>query len=92
MTHGKQSPTYQAFVTNLSEVEIQHIYEALKKPKWREAVLEEMNAPEYNHTWDFTGLPAGKKAVGCKWIFTNKFNADGSLNHHNHRPTLPYNI
>lgn len=26
-----------------------------------------------------TDLPAGKKAVGCKWIFTIKHKADGSI-------------
>ena len=27
--------------------------------------------------WDLA--PKGKKVVGCKWVFTDKYNADGSL-------------
>lgn len=25
------------------------------------------------------GLPKGKTTVGCKWVFTIKYNSDGSL-------------
>ena len=42
--------------------------------------MEELRALEKNHTWDFANLPAGKKPVGCKWIFLVKHNADGSIN------------
>lgn len=31
-------------------------------------------------TWDYTDLPAGKKLVGCKWVFAVKYNTDGSIN------------
>lgn len=34
---------------------------------------------ESTNTWEVTTLPPGKKAVGCKWVFTLKFLADGSL-------------
>lgn len=34
---------------------------------------------ESTDTWDITYLPSGKKPVGCRWIFTLKFLADGSL-------------
>jgi len=33
-----------------------------------------------NNTWEITTLPKGKRPVGCKWIFTIKYNADGSIN------------
>lgn len=32
-----------------------------------------------NATWDLCPLPPGKKAVGCKWVFTIKVHLDGSL-------------
>ena len=31
-------------------------------------------------TWELADLPKGKQPVGCKWIFTIKYNADGSVN------------
>ena len=39
-----------------------------------------MGALEKNGTWDIVKLPSGKKTVGYKWVFTIKFNADGSVN------------
>ena len=38
-----------------------------------------MRALEKNKTWEITELPKGKTQVGCKWVFTVKYNADGSL-------------
>ena len=32
-----------------------------------------------------TKLPLGKKPMGCKWIFTIKYNADGSVERHKAR-------
>lgn len=34
---------------------------------------------EKNATWEKVDLPDGKKVVGCKWVFTLKYNLDGSL-------------
>jgi len=33
-----------------------------------------------NKTWDLLSLPPNRKAVGCKWVFTVKENADGTVN------------
>ena len=38
-----------------------------------------MNALEKNHTWKVVNLPKGKSTVGYKWVFTVKYNSDGSL-------------
>ena len=40
---------------------------------------EEMDALEKNKTWRITELPKGKKSVGCKWVFSVKYKADGRL-------------
>ena len=55
------------------------VYEALNVPEWKEAMLEEMSALEKNATWEKVDLPDGKTTVGCKWVFTVKYNSDGSL-------------
>ena len=39
----------------------------------------EMQALEKNKTWELVTLPAGKRPVGCRWVYTVKYKADGSL-------------
>ena len=40
---------------------------------------EEVDALDNNDTWMLTPLPEGKKAIGCKWVYKIKCNANGSL-------------
>lgn len=42
-------------------------------------MFEEIHALEENRTWDLVDLPNGKRPVGCKWVFTVKFNPGGSV-------------
>ena len=73
-------PSFYAFTTQLSCVEIsKNVQDALRVPEWKEAILEEMRALERNETWEVVDLPKRKKTVGCKWVFTIKDNADGTL-------------
>jgi hypothetical protein len=55
------------------------VQEALGNPKWNQAIIEEMAALQKNETWELMPLPEGKKAVGCKWIFSIKYKADGTI-------------
>ena len=32
-----------------------------------------------NGTWEVVDLPPGFQAMGCRWVFTTKYNSDGSL-------------
>ena len=50
------------------------VFEALAHPDWRSAMIEEMDALTDNGIWDLVRLPAGKKAIGCRWLFTLKVN------------------
>ena len=38
-----------------------------------------MQALDDNGKWGLVPLPTGKKAIGCCWVFTVKFNPDGSI-------------
>lgn len=38
-----------------------------------------MNALDDNGTWTLVHLPAGKKAISCKWVFAVKVNPDGTV-------------
>lgn len=74
------SPTFRAFTSELTKTEIpKDIQAALRVPEWKEAVLEEMKALEKSQTWKKVDLPRGKITAGCKWVFTVKYKADGSI-------------
>jgi len=74
------SPAYRAFVASLQSAQIPRDWkEAKQDPKWREAMLEELNALEKNKTWDLVKLPTGKKAVSCKRVFTVKQTPEGKV-------------
>jgi hypothetical protein len=47
--------------------------------KWYEAAAVEMQAHLDNGTWELVKLPAGQQAIGSKWVFKIKRNADGSI-------------
>jgi len=38
-----------------------------------------MEALEKNRTWELISLPEKKKTVGCRWIFSIKQKADGTI-------------
>lgn len=74
------SEPHKAFVHKLSVDHIpKTVGEAMKDPKWKEAIEEEMKALQKNDTWALEPLPKGKKIVGCKWVFSIKYKADGSI-------------
>ena len=37
---------------------------------------EEMNALDDSGTWELTPVPNEKKAIGCKWVYKVKHNAN----------------
>lgn len=56
-----------------------------------------MQALERNKTWELIDLLEGKKLVGCKWVFTVKYQSDGSVERYKARLvakgyTQSYNI
>ncbi|EXB70633.1 hypothetical protein L484_023818 [Morus notabilis] len=86
ISYGKLSSNHRAFVSNLDRIQVPNsIQEALLIPQWKEAILEEIRALEKNGTWVMSELPSGKRPVGCKWIFTIKYNSDGSVNRYKAR-------
>jgi hypothetical protein len=74
------SEPLRAFVHVLSSTQVPAgVQEALSNPKWTQAIKEEMEALLKNDTWTLVPLLEGKKAVGCKWVFSIKHKADGSI-------------
>ncbi|MHB1946432.1 MAG: reverse transcriptase domain-containing protein, partial [Metallibacterium sp.] len=53
--------------------------EARTESKWIKAMEEEYESLMINETWELTTLPPGRKAIGSKWCYKIKENADGSV-------------
>ena len=47
--------------------------------KWYKAALEEIQSLVENGTFELVQLPPGRKAIGSRWVFKVKRNADGSI-------------
>lgn len=56
-----------------------NIHDALKDSRWRKVVNDEMDALQWSGRWDVVSRRQGKKMVGCRWIFTVKLNAEGTI-------------
>ena len=41
---------------------------------------EEIKMAHKNQTWELVDKPLHKKAIGVKWVYRTKLNADGSIN------------
>jgi len=80
------SPSYQAFVAAADSVRLPtSTAEALLDPRWVQAMEEEMSALRRTGTWSLVPLPPGKRPVGCKWVYTVKYSADGSIDRYKAR-------
>ncbi len=77
--------TYDGFVVHhyaymvkvIQEVEPTYFEQAVGNPKWDNAMDEEMATLDANITWELVALPKDKKAIGCKWVYKVKHNANG---------------
>ncbi|GMI79954.1 hypothetical protein HRI_001664700 [Hibiscus trionum] len=84
--YGSLMPSFKAFTACLDKEQIPKSYEeAVQNPKWKKAIEEEIEALQKNGTWTITDLPQGKRTVGCKWVFTIKYNSDGTIQRHKAR-------
>ena len=70
----------KGFAAKLSAIQVpERVDEAIKDPKWMNAMKQEMEALEKNGTWELVELPKGKRTVGCKWIFSLKYDINGVI-------------
>ena len=56
--------TLIATLSQSSYFELHTINQALKEPKWRQAMSDEFDAFVRNGTWELV-----QNLVGCKWVF-----------------------
>ena len=80
VSYSHLSPSYRAFVSKISSICVPNrVQDALVDPKWKHAMIEEIKTLHKNDTWELTKLPKGKRTVGCKWVYTVKHRANGSV-------------
>ncbi|GJT33597.1 zinc finger, CCHC-type containing protein [Tanacetum coccineum] len=69
----------------LAEDEPKNYKEASNDQKWIEAMKVELDSINRNNTWVLTTLPTGHKAIGLKWVFKTKKDANGNIIKHKAR-------
>ncbi|CAL2237756.1 unnamed protein product [Prunus armeniaca] len=84
-TH-RLSKSYASYLCQLSSVCVPtKLQDALSNPKLVDAMHVEIEALNKNATWELVPLPKVKKTVGCRWVFTLKHKADGSIDRYKAR-------
>ena len=53
--------------------------------EWRNAAQVEIDAHTVNGTWEPCPLPPGKKAIGSRWVFVQKFLSNGEFDRYKAR-------
>ncbi|XP_049346451.1 uncharacterized protein LOC125811005 [Solanum verrucosum] len=80
VVYSKLSCSYKSFLTGLSNSsEPTTFKESSSSKKWVAATKDEIAALEQNNTWKMVDIPHGKKAIGSKWVYKIKLQANGEV-------------
>ncbi|XP_075096561.1 uncharacterized protein LOC142174629 [Nicotiana tabacum] len=80
LSYENISPKYQAYISTFSTTTEPNSYaEAVRDPRWVDAIKSEIEALENNNTWEVVSLLEGKIIIGCKWIYKIKYKATGEI-------------
>ncbi|GFY88680.1 hypothetical protein Acr_06g0006200 [Actinidia rufa] len=83
--HGL-SDFYKSFLSQVDSILIpRSIHEGLQNLLWVFAMMAEMEALQHNRTWNLIALPREERIIGCKWVFSVKYLADGSIDRYKAR-------
>lgn len=59
--------------------ELKSVGDALTSREWVDAMQAEIESLHDNGVWDLVPLPEGRQAIGTKWVYNVKWNAEGSV-------------
>ena len=93
LKHVKHLDAFAEWIDSKTERAMMVVSETLKEPlsyaeamqsedaeRWVEAIASELNSLDKNETWEEVDeLPPGRRALGSKWVFRIKRNADGMI-------------
>ena len=80
LSYSRLSPSYLHFIMSISiSTEPTSYVEASRHDCWLKAMQAELHALQTNNTWTLTTLPPHKTAIGCRWVYKIKYNANGSV-------------
>jgi len=86
MSYSHISPAYRVFIASLQTMSIPSDWRCAKQDlRWKRAMMEKLHALQKNQTWELVPLPVGKRAVGCKWVFTMKQTPEGKVDRYKAR-------
>lgn len=86
LSYKRLSFSQKAFSTSIFKVAEPSSYsQAVKSYDWKLALANELSVLELNGTWIITNLPAGKSAIGSKWVYHIKYHSNGSIEHYKAR-------
>lgn len=67
----KPPSKYQDYLI-INEVEDISITNAMKDPRWKKAMQEEIESLKHMNSWVLVDLPEGRNASTCKWVLREK--------------------
>nr|GEV36276.1 ribonuclease H-like domain, reverse transcriptase, RNA-dependent DNA polymerase [Tanacetum cinerariifolium] len=79
------SNEFTKYCKDNAEDEPKNYKEALSNQKWIEAMKVKLDSINRNNTCELTTLPKGHKAIGLKWVFKTKKDANGNIIKHKAR-------
>jgi hypothetical protein len=77
--------TFTAFLPLPPYMNLIPFREAFSDPLWQQAMKEKFDTLLKTGTWDLIDLPAGKSAIGCKWVYEIKTRSDGTVDRYKAR-------
>uniref|UniRef100_A0A2N9HMZ1 Integrase catalytic domain-containing protein n=1 Tax=Fagus sylvatica TaxID=28930 RepID=A0A2N9HMZ1_FAGSY len=70
---------------NTTAPELRRSHRAFSDPLWQQVMKEKFDTLLKIGTWDLIDLPAGKSAIGCKWVYEIKTRSDGTVDRYKAR-------